>query len=87
MPPPIRALPSNQEGRILLAIEAIILGHIKSIRAAATTYDVPSSTLHDRINGMTSRRDSTPNSRNLTLEEENALLQYILDLETRGFPP
>ncbi|KFZ22954.1 hypothetical protein V502_02567 [Pseudogymnoascus sp. VKM F-4520 (FW-2644)] len=36
---------------------------------------------------MTSRRDCTPNSRKLTPYEESALVQYILDLDSRGFPP
>ena len=62
MPQPNQALPSNQEGRILLAIEAFQLGHIKSIRAAAASYDVTYATLYNRINGMLSRRNSTPNS-------------------------
>ncbi len=77
----------NQEGRILLAVQAIKLGQFKSIRAAATSYDISRSTLQDRINGMTSRRDSTPNSRKLTPIEELAIVQYILNLDSHGFLP
>jgi hypothetical protein len=44
-------------------------------------------TLRRRIRGMPSRRDYTPNSRKLTPYEESALVQYILDLDSRGFPP
>ena len=87
MPQPNQALPSNQEGRILLAIQAFKLRHCKSILAAAISYDVTYSTLYNRIHGMASRRDSTPNSRKLTPEEELAIVQYILDLDSRGFPP
>jgi hypothetical protein len=36
---------------------------------------------------MASRRDSTPNLKKLTSYEESALVQYILDLDSRGFPP
>ena len=36
---------------------------------------------------MTSRRDSIPNSRKLTPYEELALVQYILNLDSHGFPP
>ncbi|KAH6668446.1 hypothetical protein B0J14DRAFT_600782 [Halenospora varia] len=57
MPPSNQALPSNQEGPILLAIHAIKLRRFRSIRAAAISYDVPVQTLRDRINGITSRRD------------------------------
>ena len=87
MATPTQAQPSNQEGRIILAIEALKEGNIKSIRAAAMSYDVPFESLHTRLNGVTSRRDSTPNLRRLTPYEETALVQYILDLDSRGFPP
>ncbi|KFY79439.1 hypothetical protein V499_01568 [Pseudogymnoascus sp. VKM F-103] len=87
MPQPTQDQSSNQEGRILLAITALKEGNIKSIRAAAMSYDVPFESLRARLNGVTSRRDSTPNSRKLTLYEESALVQYILDLDSRGFPP
>ena len=87
MATPTQAQPSNQEGRIILAIEALKEGNIKSIRAAAMSYDVPFESLRTRLNGVTSRRDSTPNLRRLTPYEETALVQYILDLDSRGFPP
>jgi hypothetical protein len=87
MLPPNQALLSNQEGRILLAIEAFQLGHIKSIRAAVVSYDITYATLYNRINGIPSRRNSTPNSQKLTPKEELALIQYILDLDSRGFLP
>jgi hypothetical protein len=57
-----QALPSNQEGRILLAIQAVKLGQFQSVQAAAKSYDIPRSTLRHRLNGMASRRDSYPNS-------------------------
>ncbi|KFY53470.1 hypothetical protein V496_07563 [Pseudogymnoascus sp. VKM F-4515 (FW-2607)] len=74
MATPTQAKPSNQEGRILLAIQSIKQGHIKSIRAAAMSYDVPFELLQTRLNGVTSRRDSTPNLHKLTLYEELALV-------------
>ncbi|KFZ01213.1 hypothetical protein V500_00854, partial [Pseudogymnoascus sp. VKM F-4518 (FW-2643)] len=111
MPQPTQAQSSSQEGRILLAIHAIKQGQFQSVRAAAASYDIPRTTLRDRIHGMASRRDSTPNSRitkatlrqraysvtsqrnstpnlqKLTLYEESALVQYILDLDSRRFLP
>ena len=87
MSPPNQALPSNQEGRILLAIQAVKLGQFRSLKAAAISYDVPRTTLSNRINGIASRRDSTPNSQKLTPEEELAIVRYILNLDSRGFPP
>ena len=85
--PPNQALPSNPEGRILLAIQALKLGQFTSIRATAQAYDVPRSTLTDRINGMPSRRDTPSNALKLTSQEELAIVQYILDLDSRGYPP
>jgi hypothetical protein len=87
MPQPTQAQTSDQEGRIILAIKALKEGNIESIRAAEMSYDVPFESLRMRLNGITSRRDSTPNSRKLTPYEESALVQYILDLDSRGFPP
>jgi len=78
---------TNPEGRILLAIQAIKRGQIQSIRVAAESYDVPWETLRDRLNGKPARRDCTPNNRKLTSLEESAIIQYILDLDSRGFPP
>jgi hypothetical protein len=72
---------------LLLAIQAIKQGHLKSIRQAAASYDIPRATIQRRIHGMTTQRDSTPNSQKLTPYEESALIQYILDLDSRGFPP
>ena len=87
MPQLNQAESSYQEGRILLAIQAIKLGQIKSIRAAADSYDVPWERLRDRLHSIPLWRDCTPNSCKLTPQEESAIVQYILDLDSRGFPP
>jgi hypothetical protein len=87
MSPPNQALPSNQEGRILLAIQALKLRQFQSVRAAAVAYDIPVQTFRDRINGITPRYDTPSNARRLTSQEELAIVRYILDLDSRGFPP
>ncbi|KAF7734260.1 HTH Psq-type DNA-binding domain-containing protein, partial [Penicillium ucsense] len=50
--PPIRSGSSqnlaNQEGKILLALDDLQNGRIKSLRAAASLYEIPRSTLIDR---------------------------------------
>ena len=76
MAPPKQAKSSNQEGRILLAKQAIKEGQIQSIRAAAEEFDVDETTLRYRIHGRPSQGDCTPNSRKLTLYEEEAIIQY-----------
>ncbi|KFY28623.1 hypothetical protein V491_00378 [Pseudogymnoascus sp. VKM F-3775] len=40
-----------------------------------------------RLYGMQPRRDSVANMRKLTNLEESVLVQYILDLAAKGFPP
>jgi len=87
MSQPIQVNSSSQEGRILLAIQAFKQGQFKSIRAAATSYDISPDTFRRRVRGVPSRRDSMPNSLKLTPVEELAIVQYILDLDSCGFPP
>ncbi|KAJ6262132.1 hypothetical protein Dda_2937 [Drechslerella dactyloides] len=78
---------STTESRVLLAIEAMKKDQELSIRAAAKHYDVPYTTLVCRYNGRSSRCDSIPKSRNLTKLEEDAIVQYILELCARSFHP
>lgn len=77
----------DPEGRINLAIQSFNQGQFQSIRAAAQAYSIHYSTLARRMNGTHSRRDCTPNSRKLNPLEESVLVQRILNLDSRGFPP
>ncbi|KAJ0128848.1 GPI mannosyltransferase 4 [Fusarium oxysporum f. sp. albedinis] len=79
------AQPSN-EARILLALQALQNNRKLSIRRAAKNYEVKYSTLYDRKNGIQSRGDSIPNSRRLSDLEEQIIVQFVLDLDSRGFP-
>ncbi|KID96092.1 transposase, partial [Metarhizium majus ARSEF 297] len=78
---------SDQERQIILAYQAIQQNPKLSVRAAAKIYIVPPSTLRDRLNGVTARRDTLPNLRKLTNLEESTIVEYILDLDSRSFPP
>jgi hypothetical protein len=75
--PPIRSRTSansaEQEGRILLAIQAFKNGDISNITAAARTFKIPRSTLRDRLNGYTQRGITRANSCKLTEVEEESL--------------
>ena len=57
------------------------------MRSAVAIYEVLYETLRQRIKGIPSRRDSTPNNRRLSSQEESAIVQYILELDSRGFSP
>ncbi|KAJ0124110.1 Uncharacterized protein HZ326_31474, partial [Fusarium oxysporum f. sp. albedinis] len=77
----------NEEGRILLALQALQNNPKLSIRRAANIYNVNRSTLRRRQNGAQSRRDWTPGSRKLSNLEEKTLVRFILKLDSQGFPP
>ena len=83
----LRSSTSTREGRISLALHAYKSQEIRSLRAAARTYDVPHSTLCTRYHGTLSRRESRPVTHKMTSTEEEVLLERILDLDARWFPP
>jgi hypothetical protein len=78
---------AQNEGRLLLAKQAIEQGQFQSNRRAAKVYDANRETLRQRRRGRSSRRNCVPNSRKLTDLEESVIIQYILDLDSRGFSP
>ena len=77
----------SKERRIILATEAIQNNQNLSRRQAAQIYEIPEATLRHRIHGRTSRDDSRHGRQKLTESEEDAIVQYVLDLDKRGFPP
>ncbi|KAJ3527259.1 hypothetical protein NM208_g10786 [Fusarium decemcellulare] len=77
----------NYEARILLALQALQNNTKLSVRRAADIYKVNRMTLGRRQNGLQSRRDWIPKSRRLSDLEEQIIVQFILDLDWRGFPP
>jgi hypothetical protein len=89
--PPIRSEKSKrlieQEGRIILAIAAYKNGQIPSINRAATLFNVPCQTLQYHIKGRAARVDICAGQYKLTLNEEELLIKWILDLDKRGQPP
>ena len=65
---------SEQETRIIQAIEAIHSEESLSICAASRIYDVPRSTLADRLHGLLTRQSSQIAARKLLSTKEEALL-------------
>jgi hypothetical protein len=78
--------PSN-EARILLALQALQNDPKLSIRRAASTYDIGRMKLWRRQQGILATRNTTTKSRKLSDLEEQIIVQFILDLDSRGFPP
>jgi hypothetical protein len=78
---------NSTESRLILALQALKNDPNLSIKRAAQIYNIPRTTLSDRRAGKQSRRDIQPKSRKLTNSEELAIVQYILHLDSKGFPP
>ena len=89
--PPIQPQSSRnsieQEGRVLLAAQAIKKQEISTIREAARHFNVPKSTLSTRLQGIQNRANSRANSHKLTEIEEQSLYNWILSLDDRGAAP
>jgi hypothetical protein len=89
--PPIRTQSSQnrteQEGRILLAIQAFKNQESASLREIARVFNVPRSTLRDRLSGHTERSATRANSFKLTEIEEESLRKWILSMDSRGAAP
>ena len=78
---------TSKESRIILAIQALKRSQKLSIRSAARIYNVSETTLRERRAGRPARRDIAANSRKLTDLEESVIVQHILELDSKGFPP
>ena len=98
-PPPIRvfvqlimaAIPHilslQKEAKLLLAKQAVQLNQFSSHRKAAETYRVSETTFRRRLQGIGPQTETNARKRKLKPSEEQALVQWILDLDQRGFPP
>ena len=75
-----------QKARIILAIEAIRSSKKLNRRAAAKLYNVPYTTLSNKIKNTIFIVERRPTIQNLTEIEKNIIVQYILDLDSREFP-
>ena len=87
MAPPNQPRSASNENRVQLALHSIQSNQIPSLQQAATTYNIPRSTLYARRAGTRSRIDTRPNSMKLTAAEEQVITRYCLDLDARGYPP
>ena len=77
----------SQEARILLAMEAVNTIKKMNVTRAAKLYSVPRSTLRDRLRGRPQAATVRNSNLKLTSSEEETLVRYILELDSRGFPP
>ena len=78
---------SYTEADIQLAISDIQFQRVRGYRSTTRIYKVPQSTLSDRYARRYSRRDYEPNSKRLSILQEEALVRHILEQSKRGFAP
>ncbi|QRD84954.1 hypothetical protein F9C07_9213 [Aspergillus flavus] len=74
----------EQERKIQAAISDVKEGKFSSVREAARKYGVPSTTLRNRMNGVTFRPKKWANCHRMTQEEEDALVQWTLSAIERN---
>jgi hypothetical protein len=79
-------LQANNEANLLLALQVCQNDPNLSLRRAAKIYDVDHQRLSDRNHGIQARATIIPNAWMLSDLEEQTIIQFILDLDTRGFP-
>jgi hypothetical protein len=77
----------SKESDLQLAIQALKQDANLTVPRAATIYRVSESTLRRRRAGTLSRRDSKVNSIKLTSTEQRVIVQHVLKLDERGYPP
>jgi hypothetical protein len=77
----------TNESRIILAIEAVRSSSKISIRRIITLYEIPRNSFSYRLTGRTPRNKTKVNYHKLIEIEEEVIIRYILNLDTRGFAP
>jgi hypothetical protein len=77
----------QNEGRLLLAVNAIKKSQVSSVRKAASVFNVPETSLRHRLSGRASRVESRAYNRKLEQSEEQTLTQWILSMDARGYAP
>jgi hypothetical protein len=87
MPQQQNAQLSNREGRIQLTLSAYNQRQFQSRQLAAEAFRVPLATLARRYNRIPHRLDTRNARHKLTATEEQTIVRYILNLDSRGFAP
>jgi hypothetical protein len=77
----------TKEAQIILAIEAKQTNPRLSLRRLSKQFNVPFETLRARMRSRAAKADITNSRANLSPAEEEAIVQYILDQDVRGFSP
>ena len=77
----------SRESAIANAISDYNIGTYTTIAAAAQAYNIPRTTLNARLKGRQNRRVAHQQQQRLTPSQEEFLVRWILDEDSRGYPP
>src|SRR6266566_954991 len=78
---------TSNESQLQYALQTFERDPQLSIRKVARLYNIPRTTLSTRINGRSTHEDTIANSQKLTTLKEKVVVQEVLDLDSRRFPP
>src|SRR4051812_27402610 len=87
MPQQDQTIQLQQEGRVKLTIQAFNSGQFQNLRRAAAAFNVRYQLVYYQYNRREFRPTIRANSYKLTLSKEQTIVRYILNLNSRGFPP
>jgi hypothetical protein len=87
MPQQQHHLGASKEAQVQTTLQAIRRNATLSQRRAAAIYSVSRATLGYRRARRPPQADRWPKSKNLTKLEEDVVVEHILELVARGFPP
>jgi hypothetical protein len=76
----------DQERRIQAAIAALSDGSVPTVLSASKIFNIPRSTLKDRLKGRPSAKARQQARQRLTTQEEDAIVKSIHTLTTWGWP-
>lgn len=79
-------MPQYTESDMAEAIRSIDEGRM-SLRDAQQQWNIPRSTLNDRMNGRRTRREAHAHKMTMTEQQEEDLANWIADLDRRHQPP
>jgi hypothetical protein len=79
-------MPTYSEGDLTIALAAYRNGEYSSIRKCAYAFNIPPTTLTDRLSTRTSRSKSHESQKILSTAEEDTLLKAITRLSKSGYP-
>ena len=79
-------MPSYSEDTLTIALTAYRKGEYTSIRKCAYAFNIPTSTLSDRLTRANSRSKSHESQKILSTAEEQTLIKTITRLSKSGLP-